>query len=77
MEVELGVRDDTNGFSSRVRLKLKRKQGTVTIFVDFKKAFDSLSWSTMFRILKRQGMPDFYIKLLESMYFMVILIHYL
>ena len=37
-------------------------------FVDFLKTFDSLDWSTMWRVLRAQGMPSKIVDLIHKLY---------
>ena len=37
-------------------------------FVDFKKAFDSLDWETMWKVMEAQGMPDKIVAIIKELY---------
>ena len=54
--------------SRRLEEALLFKQPRVFTFVDFSKAFDSLDWDVMWKVLKFQGMPNKMIELIRKLY---------
>ena len=47
---------------------MKKGVAQIVTFVDFSKAFDSLEWTTMWQVLKFQGMPSKYVEPLQNLY---------
>jgi hypothetical protein len=47
-------------------IRLQRPR--IFTFVDFSKAFDSLDWSTMWKVLRAQGMPSRIVDLIHKLY---------
>ena len=47
---------------------IKNKESIVLNFVDFAKAFDSLDWENMWKILEFQGMPPKIVEIIKKMY---------
>jgi hypothetical protein len=47
---------------------LKEGKPLIYNFVDFKKAFDSLDWSTMWKVLEAQGMPTKIVNIIKELY---------
>jgi len=47
---------------------LVQKEPRVFTFVDFSKAFDSLDWEVMWKVLEFQGMPDKFVELIRKLY---------
>ena len=46
----------------------KNQQSLVVNFVDFSKAFDSIDWTTMWKVLAWQGCPTMIIDIMKRMY---------
>jgi hypothetical protein len=49
-----------------LRHRVRQGQDTVLVFLDFKKAYDSVSQPLAWEVLKRMGIPDDFISLLTS-----------
>ena len=47
---------------------IKENKPLVYNFVDFKKAFDSLDWSTMWKVMEAQGMPKKIVAIIKQLY---------
>mmetsp|Transcript_21378 Transcript_21378/g.25749 ORF Transcript_21378/g.25749 Transcript_21378/m.25749 type:complete len:739 (+) Transcript_21378:226-2442(+) len=63
-----GTEDATLTF--HVLAELLREQGVplYTAFIDYKKAFDSVSWKVLFRMLRVLGIPETLVSVIERMY---------
>jgi hypothetical protein len=44
----------------------KRKAQAMIIKLDFRKAFDSISWTSLLKILRHRGFPDKFCKWIEE-----------
>ena len=44
------------------------KKSLIYTFVDFKKAFDSLDWATMWQVMEAQGMPAKIVNIIRGLY---------
>jgi hypothetical protein len=54
----------TRYLEEAVRMKIPK----IFTFVDFSKAFDSLDWEVMWKVLQFQGMPDKFVELIRKLY---------
>ena len=62
------TRDVVFGLWRDMERKWRSKEGFVVTFIDFSKAFDSLAWETLWKIMECLGCPAKMVAVVRSLY---------